>query len=264
MTAIAWVISLLAGAIGALGSPPADLAAAIARADGHELARLGRALGAAGLAAALAGDDRAAARGAIVAIEAAEDAATALPGLRRWAAGADRPLAAAAARAAARIAVGIDALAAAEADAVEALGDEASAWRVLAQDPGRYADVRVAALEVAARLARATGTTTPISLALAADPDPELRRAALELVPIPAPADTLQGLAGVVGGDPSDEVAIAAAQALCGGLAPAARGRARGALGAKGLARLARLVDDRALAAPARADAAGCLEAAPR
>jgi hypothetical protein len=192
------------------------LVAAYDRGDLDEVARQADRLGAAGLAAELAGDR---ADAAIAAAPAAQDAYELLPDLARIADGWDRARAAPAARAAARIAGALD-------DAGERdLADDVLAaaqrdWAALATRADRWTDVRVHALEVAAHVARArhAGPGYDVTAALA-DPDPELRRAAAELVPAPVPEDLRAPLAHAIAIDADPIVALAAAQALCGDVA---------------------------------------------
>jgi hypothetical protein len=184
----------------------------------------------------------------------------------------DRSRAAPAARAAARIArqLGPD-------DAIrgdlpdDALAVRANAWLALARRRDRWADVRVHALEVAARLAdarRATSDDAGPGFDLAgflADPDPEVRRAACELTPVPVPPDQHAALATALAEDTEPAVAIAAAQALCGDLADRRDPRPiLDALGNRGIARLRGLLTEAPLGdvpAPALVDAARCLRA---
>jgi hypothetical protein len=255
------VISMVAHAL----RDPTSLAIAWSASDRDGLRQIARQLGAVGLTPALLGPDRTIARAAALGAQDAVDGHGLLPALRTLAAGPDRPLAASASRSAARIAGGLDALTAGEADlAVDWLAEESAAWLTLAGDGERYPDIRVAALEVAARLGEARGAPGFELTALLADPEPELRRAALELQPAPLPADRHPVVAAAVADEPDPEVALAAAQALCAGQVGEGLRLARGALREAGLARVAALVADETLSAPARRDAAACVAAGRR
>jgi hypothetical protein len=256
-------------AMAALAASPDAIAAAYARGDLDEVARLGAQLGAAGVGPLLVGPI---APAGIVAAPAASDGWELLLELATGAGSWDRQRAAPAARAAVRIARDLDADRARELPD-DALAARQAAWLALAERADRWADVRVHALEVVARLAaarRATSTTaTEPGFDLAtflADEDPEVRRAACELVPAPTPADLMPALAAAVTGDAAPAVVLAAGQALCGDLADGAGARpALDALGNAGLARL-RAVIGAPLPAdappPAALDAARCLVAA--
>lgn len=256
----------------------AALGAAVARADlaalyrGGDLGALRRA-GAAtdeverGLRAA----DRATVLGAVVAAEAAPDGWELLEPLATVAAGWDRSTAAPAARAAARIARTLDGDAAILLDIpdqrLEAIGH---AWQALTDRGDRWSDVRVHALEVAAHVARARGATadlvadeTVVLMAAATATDPQLRRAALELLPVPAPDALRPLLAARVVADADPLVRLAAAQALCAAV-PDDDAAVLAALGTSGLAALRAMV---AVPPPdvggALLDAARCLAADP-
>ncbi len=194
--------------------------------DVAELRRAAMNGGAAAVRQRLRSRDRGTVLGAIVAAEAAGDAWELLDDLAVLASGWDRATAAPAAHAAARIARTIDGERMIRLDVPDdRIADAAAAWRTLAERGDRWSDVRVHALEVAARLdgARvATAETAPDVaadlLVLAADPDPEVRRAALELVPIPAAASAWPALVARVVDDRVPAVQLAAAQTLCAGL----------------------------------------------
>ncbi len=220
--------SLILAAVAAmLGGAPAraELGARYERGDLDAL----RGVGAAGrvdLAHALHAGDRATVLGAILAAEAAPAAWELLGPLAVVAAGWDRSTAAPAARGAARIARALDGDAAIlhdlDDDRLEALG---ARWSALAARADRWTDVRVHALEVATRLARARLATAEAApdvwgelLAAAGGDDPELARAALELAPLPAPPTMRGPLAAIVSGGAPVAVRLAAAQVLCAAL----------------------------------------------
>lgn len=224
---------------------------------------------------------------AIAAADASPDRAGLLAELAAAAGGWDRSLAAPAARAARVIARGLigDEGAAGgglaglpPGEVVELDDDELAraidAWRALAGRADRWADVRVAALEivvalVAVRRELAAGPVTADDLtAFAADADPEVRRAAIELTAVPAPVGARAGLVARLVGDPVVAVRLAAAQALCADL-PRDAAAVLTALGGAGRAAVRELVapapaDGEPAAIPpgaAAIDAARCLAA---
>ena len=122
--------------------------------------------------------------------------------------------------------------------------DDVMRWRALfdqiAQAEPRFIEVRVLALDTVSSLAQ-TLVSTSIGFDLAGaldDPDPALRAAAVALVPRPTPAPLRAPLADAIQNDADTTVALAAAQALCGD----GRDPALGLLGARGLARVKKLV----------------------
>ena len=263
--------------------PPelAALRAAFLAGDRDDLARAGARLAARRLAPALLGDDRELALAAAAAAPFAEDAVWMLGPLAEVAGWPDRPLAAAAARAAARIGGALDGDALLLADVPpDWIRGRAAAHRALAADAGRWTDVRVAALETAAHLFRALGerAAPPASprdptgqvlgwepeglAAFLADPDPELRRAAVELAPAPLTGEALRAI-GARAADDDPSVAAAAVLAACEGLVfgePAAPVVA--ALGARGMARARALAASSDVPDGARDAATRCLAAA--
>ena len=219
-----------------LAGPGPAVVAAHARGDHDEVARQAHQAGAAGLAALIDGDDRAAIVAGTAAAPRAPDAWALLAPLARRAGGWDRSLAAPAAHAAAQIARALDGDGVVRDDVPDdVLADAGRTWLAIATRPAddRWADVRVHALEVAALVAAARAATAADDdppgpgfdlPALLADGDPEVRRAAAELTPMPAPAAWRAPLAAAVADDPSAAVAVAAAQALCAELAQVPRG----------------------------------------
>lgn len=217
------------------------------------------------LSLALMSRDRKVVLGAIAAAVATEDAWVLLTPLAELARRPDRPIAAAAAACAARIAARIDHEFALEHDIPDDdLAERQSAWRALAADRARWPDVRVYGLEVSALLAAAVGEPGKgYDLAeVASDPEPEMRRAAFELLPQPLP-DRARELAGrAVASDPDPIVALAAAQALCSGLGLGQPVRpALSALGKDGLERLRQLMARSSAPPGALLDSARCLAA---
>jgi hypothetical protein len=234
-----------------------------------DVERAARNAGARRLSLALtnAGSDRVLALAAADGAPFADDAVWLLVPLAEAARAPDRPLAVRAARAAARIAGALD-----PGDLLA--GDVPVDWtrarirdfRAVAADPGRWTDVRVSALEAAARLHRALEkqagpADAPFDLAVSAvDPDPEIRRAAFELLGSPLKPAELAIAAKAAAADGEPMVALAAGQAACDGLRFGDPVRpVLAALGARGLVRLRALVANKTLSAGARLGAARCL-----
>lgn len=275
------VLALLA-AIAAVGWAEADtgmpepveaelLRGALLSGSTDEVERAARNAGVRRLSLALAGAaaDRVLALAAADGAPFTDDAVWLIRPLVEAARSPDRPLAVRAARAAARIAGGLDA-------SQLLAGDVPPDWvrarihelRAVAADPARWTDVRVSALEAAAHLHRALESEAgpadaPYELAAAAlDPDPEIRRAAFELLGSPLRPAELAIAAGAVASDAEPVVALAAGQAACDGLRFGDPVRpVLAALGARGLVRLRALVANRMLSAGARLGAARCLVA---
>ena len=275
-SAARWGQALLAGLMVVVGvadgrADRADPGARVASPPVLDLDRARRDAAAApaeALEARLRSPVRAVSLAAIAAADASPDRAGLLAELAVAAGGWDRSLAAPAARAARVIARGLigDEVAAGGGPAglppgevVELDDDELAraidAWRAVAGRADRWADVRVAALEivvalVAVRRELAAGPVTADDLtAFTGDADPEVRRAAIELTPVPAPVGARAGLVGRLVGDPVVAVRLAAAQALCADL-PRDAAAVLTALGDDGRAAV------RALVAPAATDTA--------
>jgi hypothetical protein len=264
-----WVLGT-AAMVGAAAAGPDDLLRdAFLAGSGDEVERAGRHAGARRLSIALAAGDRILAMAAADAAPAAEDAVWLLEPLAVAARSPDRPLALRAARAAARIGGDLDRGALLAGDVpLDWVRARIAELRAISADAGRWTDVRVSALEAAARLHRALDrdagpADTPYDLAATAtDPDPELRRAAFELLGSPLRPAELAIAARAVIGDKELAVAIAAGQAACEGLTHGDPARpVIAALGRKGLARLRLLVASKALSLGARRGAARCLAA---
>ncbi|HKE17143.1 MAG TPA: hypothetical protein VKB80_19855 [Kofleriaceae bacterium] len=254
------------------GAEPPDLAAlraAFLSGAPDELARAGQRLSASRLTDVMARPDRELVLAAIGAAPSVPDPIWLLAPLAEVARSPDRPLAAAAARAAARIAGDLDIDQLLEHDVpFDWVRARLAQYRAQAADAGRWPDVRVSSLEVAAHLRRAEGarahaSDSPFDLRAAlSDPEPELRRAALELTVGPLEAPAIEAIAARASADEDPAVVAAAAQALCEGLDFGDEARpVLEALGKRGLARLRELVTDGDQPAPARAAAARCLAA---
>ncbi len=203
-----------------------------------------------------------------------EDAWSLLVPLARAASTPDRPIAAAASLSAAEIARGLTADVLAKRDAPDDLiAGALRAWQDIAGSAHRWADVRVHALAIAKTLSELAHQSAAknrdsrphgYDLAVfAADSDPEVRRAAFELLPRRPDGEALAIAAGAVASESDPRAALAAAQAICGGLAfgdPAAPILA--ALGQEGMSRLRELVSRPATLPPAALlDSARCLAA---
>jgi hypothetical protein len=246
----------------ALGSGTPDDVIAVAQHAGPEE-----------LAAAVVGPDAVAARAAAFAAPAVQDGWSMLDELARAAGGWDRGRAVDATRAGLAIARGLDGDAAITADlADDVLAELAASWHELARRADRWADVRVGALEIAARLTRARRATADDDpglgydlAAMLADGDPAVRRAAAELVPQPSPPITRSVLGAAVAADADPAVVVAAAQAVCADLgAGDPEAPILGALGAAGIERLREVLGApgvEALPPGALVDAARCLAA---
>ena len=247
----------------------AGLAAAFQHGDRDQLAHEARRAGHR-LSGALASEDRTLRLAAVAAAPNAQVPWVMLAPLAKLARSKDRREAASAAWTAARIANGLDRQTVLDQDyPVDLLHERMAAWREVARDRGRWPDVRVHALETAAALHRALGSDAmqaPFDLAsTAADPEPEVRRAVFELLPAPLPDELIAMVARRVTDDGEPAVALAAAQALCLGIAlDADPAPLVEALGDAGLARIAELAATSGMSAAAMADAQRCLDAAGR
>ncbi len=243
------------------------LAAAFQRGDRDQLAHEARRAGHR-LSGALASDDRTLRLAAVAAAPEARSPWVTLAPLAKLARSIDRREAASAAWTAARIAGDLDRRTVLDQDfPVDLLHERMAAWRAVARDRGRWPDVRVHALETAAAVHRALGSDAveaPFDLATTAlDPEPEVRRAAFELLPAPLPDELIPMVAGRVTGDGESAVALAAAQALCLGIAlDADPAPLLAALGDAGLARITELTVVSGMSAAAVTDARRCLDAA--
>ncbi|HEX5063104.1 MAG TPA: hypothetical protein VFV99_27200 [Kofleriaceae bacterium] len=219
------------------------MTAAYQRGDVDEASRQGVLAGPAVVEQALHSKARATQLAGIAAAPYVEARPELLPALADVASGADRRTAIPAAQAARQIAREL-----ATEDLPDDIGeDDVMTWRALfdqlAHSESRFIEVRVLALDTVTSLAQ-TVTPSSIGFDLATalhDRDPAFRVAAVQLVPRPTPAALRTPLADTVKDDADDKVALAAAQALCGD----ARDPALAALGARGLARVKKLVAGR-------------------
>jgi hypothetical protein len=230
------------------GASIASMRAAMERGDVDEAARQGVLAGPVIIEAALAAPDRAARLAAIAAAPSSEGRAELLDALAVAASGGDRRVAIPAARAARTIARELaerelpDDIASADANAWR------DRWAELAMRSDRWIELRVIALDTAAALDRAAtpmGATPGIGIAIdaaLADRDPAFRRAAIDVVPAPVPPALRAPLAKALASDTSNEVALAAANALCFDLVADAPAPIVDAIGAAGLERIKALV----------------------
>ncbi len=243
----------------------AGLRAAFLSGAPDELVRAGQRLPAARLADALGGSDRELVLAATGAAPSAPDSIWLLVPLGDLAASPDRPLAAAAARSAARIAGQLDADELLDRDVPpDWTRARVAEYRARAADAGRWTDVRVSCLEVAAHLhrsLRAAGGAYDMA-ALLGDAEPEVRKAAVELAMGPLGPREVELVAARASSDDDEAVRAAAVQSLCEGLAFGDASRpVLDALGARGLGRLRALVADADQPEAARAAASLCLVA---
>lgn len=210
-----------------------DLVGAMRAGDPELVEQVARRLGARRLAPALGGGaSREARQAALHGAPHVDDAWALLPELARLAGEPDRPVAAAAARAAAAIARDLADRGPHDEDAPwDVLATAASGCAEVARRRAAWADVRVHALECAAGLAVALGRDAPaeaagLARALLADAEPEVRLAALAYV-------GAEEAGRAAADDPDPAVAAAAAIAACadapddGGAALGSAGRAR-------------------------------------
>lgn len=153
----------------------------------------------------------------------------------------DRPIAVAAVRSALAIVARLDRGVIESRELGDAtLAAQLSRWRALIDDPGRWPDIRVSALELADRLARALGrddADTFLASRLRSH-DAEVRRAALELLPQPLAPELRSAVVELVHGA-DRRIAVVAAGVVCQGITagddPAP---IRAALGDRGVTRL--------------------------
>jgi hypothetical protein len=229
---------------------------ALERGDRDEASRLGMVAGPAVVEAGLVSSERMTALAAVLAAPHVEGRPELLPALASTAASPDRRIAIPAARAARAIARELSRRDELPDDIAD---DDVTTWRALfeslAQNDGRFIEIRVVALDTAAALALAVDPDAlgfDLSAALA-DDDPAYRAAAIATLPRPTPAAARAALAEAVTSDVDAAVALDAAEALCGDDPVPALGL----LGTQGLDRITKLVAGK----PARTtrDAAKCL-----
>lgn len=248
---------------------PSDrLKRSLSRGDVDDMAAVAGRMSVRELTLAMEGPDRELALAATVAAAMAVEPWRLLGPLATRAAGADRPLAVAAAISAKRIVSVLDWRSMAEYEMSSGeLSDLLQTWQALALSPARWPDVRVHALEITAHLASLVGRpTSAYDLAgIVADAEPEVRRAALELWP--EPSGVLPLVARVLASDPDPTVALAAAQLLCRDISSRAAAKpilaAMRATQPDGLARLRELLRERANPEAAALESARCLAADP-
>lgn len=249
--------------------PIGEMVIAYATGDRDALVRRALAVSTEQMRAALTSSDRMVALAAAFAAPHTRSAWLHLPQLAALARSPDRPLAVTAARSARLIASKSE-----HTDVLwrgiplDRVRKSSSAFRSIAHDPGRWTDVRVAALETATHLHRQLGNRAspddaPFDLAeMMKLPDPELRRAAIELSATPLPADQRQLVAATVTADPDPLVAAVAAHVLCEDLVFGGDAAAiLAALGKSGIDRLRALMGNRDIPLPSRRGAGRCLAA---
>ncbi len=263
------VLVAAAGLAAADPGPRADrLVDAYQRGDADGLARLGSTLSATGLSPFLGPNrPRLGRLAGAAAARHADDAWVLLTQLAARAGEPDRPVAALAARSAARIAGALGRERAMELEIPDdALRARLMLWRAVGASPGRWPDVRVHAMSVAQRLrdalpAAARDVDAYDLAARLTDPEPEVRRAALELVPAAEIAAHRVAITARLVQDADPVVAVVAAQVLCGApTSETAASPAAAALGEPGLERVRKLLGAPAALPPAAVlDAARCL-----
>lgn len=236
--------------------------------DRAAIERAGFAAGASGLARALESGHRERMLAALEAAPAAEDGWAILDRLAHLCASPDRTIAAAAAHAAAGIATDLDRDRALMLDipppVLTRLGAD---YLAVAKDPRRFPDVRVLAVDAYTHLAAAARPDAQEAITLALfslmdSPEPEIRRVAIERLPLPLAPATVANLARRIAIEPSDAVAVVAAQAACGPLAFGENARpVLRAMGEAGRRRLRKLIGFQSLSISPRLDAALCIAA---
>lgn len=239
---MAWLAFLLAVSVVAAAPAPADeLAQAYVAGDADALAEAVGHKSTADLDRRLHDKRRLVRLSTIAALTGVDDPWAQLTGLADAAGAADRPVAVAASRVARTIARRLNPGVLEDRDVNRAAVAAAlERFRKLVADQGRWADVRVLALETGTLLGRSLGDdTTPAFLTNQIKSDePEVRRAALELLPQPLTKSSRAAAAAAVA-DKDDLVAATAAAVMCQGISagdPAAPVRA--ALGEGGSARV--------------------------
>jgi hypothetical protein len=233
----------------------ADLLAAYRRGDRAAMARHAQSMGAEGLARTMLVPDRLEALAALTACPHASDAITLLDELALRAAEPDRDLALAAVKSAVAIASTLDSETIHKFEVPpQSLRESSRLWSQLALQPGRHADVRVLALEVAAAVQAHVPATHRTDLEpLFRDPDPQIAYSALLLThtlsELDAPARSALK-------SPSPALALGAGQRLCG---PVGSPRKPPPLDEAERSRLRKLALDRSLELIHRLDLAPCL-----
>ncbi len=267
---------LLGIALWVVAGSLASMTAAIERGDVDDAARRGQLAGPTVVERAVAARDRSTRTAGIAAATAVEGRVELLDALASAASGPDRRTSLPAATAAAAIAAELERQA-----QRDALGDDHAAadivgwrdrWVAVALDQERPVDVRVRAVETAARLevvaialgadAAASRIGVPLA-ALAQEPDPDVRVAVVSAAPQPLPASLRADLVSIVVRDTDDVVAVTAAQALCADLVADPAEPILAALGDAGLARLRSAITSSSIPRGALRDAARCLTADP-
>jgi hypothetical protein len=247
---VSWPL-LLAAAAGLV-----SMRAAIDRGDVDEAAHQGVLAGPRTVERALAASDRSAVLAGIAAAPYVEDRAELLASLATVAARGDRRVAIPAAEAGRTIARELAKKGLPDDLAHDDVATWRTAWLALAQRPGTFIEVRIAALDAAVFL-------DPAGIDFAhevADPDAAYRAAAALAVPSPVPDALRAPLGKLVATDTDATVATRAAQVLCGELAGAPPQPILDALGAPGLARIRALVTGQ-LTPTAQRELARCLAA---
>lgn len=235
-----------------------ELVPALRQDNRRELLRLGSERGAQGLAKDILGPDRPLAIAAIRASLGARDSWALLGELGEAARRPDRSVAVLAVEAAAEIAQLTNEMILEQGEVRdEQLLDWYNSFLLIAFDSRRWVDIRIYAFETATRLHELVSPDKrpPLNLtSLLAEEEAELRAAVLSLAP--AHLDVQGQALALLGSDPSDLVALAAGQVVCG---PLGFSKPIPNLDDQAAARTLHLAKDASLEIAARADLAPCL-----
>jgi|GEM_PF-5089045 len=239
---MAWLAFLLAVSVVAAAPAPADeLVTAYVAGDADALAEAAGHESPAELDRRLHDNHRLARLSTIAALFSVDDPWPQLTGLAAAATDADRPVAVAASHAASTIARRLNPGVLEDRDVNRsAVAAALERFRKLVANQGRWADVRVLALETSTLLGMSLGDdTTPafVTNQIKSD-EPEVRRAALELLPQPLSKASRAAAAAAVS-DKDDLVAATAAAVMCQGISAGDPPKpVREALGDRGRARV--------------------------
>lgn len=243
---VVWLVSMVAlSAVAAAAPAPTDpLVAAYVAGDSETLAEAAGRLSAGQLDQRLNDKRRLVRLSAVAGLGAVDDPWSHLRALASAASDADRPVAVAAISAALTHVRRLDPGIIETRDLSRAgLAVALDRFRKLVADTGRWADVRVLALETSNLLARRLGDAGAAAFLhkqIGSD-EPEVRRAALELLPQPLSKASRAAAAAAIA-DKHDLVAATAAAVICQGIAAGdAAAPLRDALGRTGAARAAAL-----------------------
>jgi len=213
-----WLLPLaLLSSVAAAGQQPDAFVTAYLAEDTDEFERLAQVVGDAELSKRLGARERLSQLSAIEVARRTSDPSALLSALAEAADGRDRSVCIGATRAAVSITMALNqgVIENKEID-LAVLAAALTHWRRIVEDQGRWADVRVHALEISHRLAGLTNRKDALAFLLSQikSGEPELRRAALELLPQPLDVKTRAAAIGAIS-DKHDLVSAAAAGAIC-------------------------------------------------